>query len=392
MEATNGKSIYLDGSPAFLSEPLAIDFVAYHELQAQVAEPLFASLSPHFQCRWRIGPAQEPAGAKAAVLMDHVFFQPHIRRSRRGYRYLFYLPHDLGDIEVYAEERQRLRDFDMVFVPGPLHLRHARKALGPNQIILDIGWPKYDRMEIPAQYSRLAGQIRSLPGACTVLYAPTWAHTWEWRELFPLLGNLPCNVLIKNHIYVNPGQPFPPGEEAVYADCLQSAALMEEAARSGRYPTFLVAPRQMNICALFPMVNVLISDQSSVNMEFIPFGVSIETGRFNENPKDLDPRSSRISVGAVLFMPFEKLKTILSGRESFETFLGGQSKRALTQESGIRINPIAAGLLGALLIDRYLHLAGTCRWFPFSRSRGLFDEMTRHHRSILGNYGSDDNY
>jgi hypothetical protein len=48
-----------------------------------------------------------------------------------------------------------------------------------------------------------------------------------------------------------------------------------EAAASGR-ERLVIAPREMNVCALFPYAQLLISSKSSVLPEFLPFGASVE--------------------------------------------------------------------------------------------------------------------
>jgi CDP-glycerol glycerophosphotransferase (TagB/SpsB family) len=59
----------------------------------------------------------------------------------------------------------------------------------------------------------------------------------------------------------------------------------------------LVAPRKMNACELFPHIHYLISDQSSLLGEFIPFGIPIETGRYDDNPDHIDYQMSDIFKG-----------------------------------------------------------------------------------------------
>lgn len=345
----------------FVSRPIRVDFIAYHDLQAQAGLSVFEAMNQHFNCRWLIGPNQQPTDAEAAILLDHTQHHPNIKKSADNYQYLFYLPHDLGDIDAYEIEKQRLKEFNIIFVPGSVHASYAQKALcatyaqpfqKPTRLILQGGWPKYDRMQLSEQYSELTQKLSDLPYKYTLLYAPTWGYTREWERLLPLFKNISCNLIIKNHIYVNPGQAYPMGLEAIYKSCLQSVKELEETALENNLSNIIVAPRNLNICSLFPFVDVLVTDQSSVGLEFLPFGISIETGRFNPDPHQLQPQSSLISKD-VLFMPLEKFQDVFTSDKSFHAFMESQKQN---QNKDLIVNPNIkfSGKLIAQLIDRYI--------------------------------------
>ncbi|MEH2081152.1 MAG: adenylyltransferase/cytidyltransferase family protein [Nostoc sp.] len=345
----------------FVSQPIRVDFIAYHDLQAQAGLSVFEAMSQHFDCRWLIGPNQQPTDAKAAILLDHTQHHPNIKKSADSYQYLFYLHHDLGDIDAYEIEKQRLKDFNIIFVPGDFHFHHAQKILGSSyaqpfqkstRLILQGGWPKYDKMLLPEKYSELAQKLSNLPYKHTLLYAPTWGHTREWEQLLPLFKNLPCNLIIKNHIYVNPGQAYPKGLEAMYESCLRSVQEMEETALANNLPNIIVAPRNLNICSLFSFVDVLVTDQSSVSLEFLPFGTSIETGRFNTNSNQLKSQSNLISKD-VLFMSLEKLNEVFASDASFHDFIKFH-KHKQNYDSIVNTNIKSSGELIVQLIDRYI--------------------------------------
>ncbi|BAY94019.1 MULTISPECIES: adenylyltransferase/cytidyltransferase family protein [unclassified Tolypothrix] len=345
----------------FVSQPIRVDFIAYHDLQAQAGLSVFESMSQHFDCRWLIGPNQQPTDAQAAILLDHTQHHPHIKKSVNSYQYLFYLHHDLGDIDAYEIEKNRLRDFNIIFVPGDVHYHHAQKILGstyaqafqqPTRLILQGGWPKYDKMQIPKEYSELAQKLSNLPYKYTILYAPTWGYTREWEQLLPLFKNLQCNVIIKNHIYVNPGQAYPQGAEVIYESSLRSVQEMEETALAYNLPNIIVAPRKLNICSLFPFVDVLVTDQSSVSIEFLSFGISIETGRFNADPNQLQPQSSLISKD-ILFKPLKELQEVFASDSSFHNLIEIESQKQ-HRDSIVNHNIKSSGALIAQLIDRYI--------------------------------------
>jgi glycerol-3-phosphate cytidylyltransferase len=373
----------------FISQPIRVDFIAYHDLQAQAGLSVFEAMQEHFDCHWLIGPDRQPTDAKAAILLDHTQHHPNLKKSADSYEYLFYLPHDLGDLDAYEIEQQRLKDFNIIFVPGAIHHNHAQKALGstdsqpfakPTRLILEGGWPKYDKMNISEEDSELYQKLSNLPYEYTLLYAPTWGHTREWEQLLPLFKSLPCNLIIKNHIYVNPGQVYPKGSEAIYTSCLQSVKEMEEVAVVDNPPNVIIAPRTLNICSLFPFVDILITDQSSVGMEFSPFGISIETGRFNPDPNQLQPQSSLISDD-ILFMTLDKLKTVFASNKSFSTFIE-VNKSKNKKSSVVNHNIKFSGKSIAELIDRYISFYQVGN-DPLTKHVAFERMMAQHHSSLL---------
>lgn len=316
---------------------LAIDFIAHHDIQAQAAQSIFEELSKTFDCRWLIGQDREPSGAAAGVLIDHAPFQPRIRRSLSTYRYLFHILHDLADFPVYEAERPRIRTCDLILVPGAMHAQYARQALGADAPVHEIGWPKYDRMAIPAQHAAFEEKLKALPHELTVLYTPTRAFTYEWQYLLPLLRDLPCNTVLKNHIYVNPGQPMPAGCEEEYVVSMRSADEMEAAIASYASDHVLVAPRTLNVCSLFPFAQVAIADQSSVLAEFLPFGIGIETGRYDPDENHCEPEISRYFPD-VAYLPRQQLIDTLSSWTRLSEFLQSRprSSAVVARDAGLR--------------------------------------------------------
>lgn len=299
---------------------IRIDFIAGHQLQARAGESVFEALSERADCRWRIGRDATWDGADAAVLMDHTqhhpAFQPSLKLRPAGaktsWKKTFYLMHDLGDVLAYKQERKALRRFSMIIVPDALHARLARRHLWWWTKVKIGGWPKYDVPATPPLFTSLKQP--------TILYAPTWAGKDEWRRLLPALSQLPVNVIVKNHTYATtPGEPV----SEFYKISRVSVAAMEEAARNFEVP-MLVAPPELNICALFPHVDAVFTDQSSVAAEFLPWGLAIETGAQEEG--EAGPGISRW-YPAVRFQP---LPVLLSSLEN-----GGQQfLREVKEASG----------------------------------------------------------
>jgi len=358
---------------------MQIDFIADHDLQVQAAESIFEELSRYFDCRWRIGTNLKPSGAEVAIMVGHPGDHPLIKKTGvsmvknkrsiptvwhplesvcspidsfkalwRGYKYLFFLSHDLGDIEIYKFEQRRLKTYDIIFAPNVLHYTHAKEHLGRKAIVIQTGWAKYDKMQFGDKYKELEQNIKRLPYRFTILYAPSFAWTYEWKYLLPLLKSLPCNVILKNHIYINKGQPLPKGLESEYRQHLESAEEMENFMAEGSPTNAIVAPRELNICSLFPYVNLLISDQSSALLEFAPFATCIETGHYIPNQKDIEPVLSRISDD-ILFLDKTKICEVFSSMENLRTFM-----RQTKPKTGFTANKISTGEMTSFLIRKYL--------------------------------------
>lgn len=327
---------------------MKIDFIAYHDLQSQAGASIFEELSKYFECKWRIGPNQMPSGAVAAIMLDHTGFHPGIKKSANGYKYLFHLSHDLGDIEIYKAERDNLKNYDIIFAPSVLHHNYAKEQFGRKTIVLQTGWAKYDKMEFTDKYKELRQKLKGLPYGFTIMYAPTGAWTYEWKYLLPLLKSLRCNVIVKNHIGVNKGQSFPTGQESEYRAHLKSAEEMERFAIEGSPENVIVAPRDLNICCLFAYVNTLISDQSSVLLEFAPFGITIETGRCDPNENNIVPQISLISK-EVIFFDKIKICEVFGSIDKLNNFLAHFKPKPWPN-----VTDVSVGKLTSYLIRKYI--------------------------------------
>lgn len=307
------------------SSAVTIDFIAGHDLLRQGAEAVFAILKERAECKWRVGRPISYTGGEAAVLIDHVHHHSDFLRWPRR----FYMLHDLGDLDVYGKERQVLRQCTAVIVPDEIHAAEAQRRLvgrwyRRGTTIFIGGWAKYDGSTVAQVNKLLAQTLEHLPDRPTVLYAPSWAGTDEWRTLLPLLNKLPVNLIIKNHPYATA-----PGEEVsnFYRRSRRAVAAMEEAARKF-YPPATIAPADSNVCQLFPYMDVAISDQSSVLAEFLPWGVSYETGA---NPEGTPQPSISRWYPEVKYRPLERLAEDL--RKGGRQFLGEAA------ESGNKAGP-----------------------------------------------------
>ena len=249
-----------------------IDFVAYHNLQAQCGQSLFNELVRVDRCQWRVNGNQTYTGSDTLIMLDHA---PHHPDLIGKYKYRFWFPHDMGEVLLHYKEQEANKDYTAYFVPTVIHLATFTHMFGHG--VYNVGWLKYDDMgeDDDAEAIIKEAKGRGLP---IVLYAPTNPDSWEWTALLRQLKKY--TVIIKNHILTNPGQPVPAHQEEHYANMFRSVDQME--AWAARHD-MIVAPRGLNACTLFNAVDYLISDTSSLLAEFTPFGVSIETGRVNQD-------------------------------------------------------------------------------------------------------------
>lgn len=279
---------------------MIIDFIAYHHLQAQAAASVFDKLKSKYHCRWLIGPFNVEPPGEIGLLIDHRCFH-NIYKSRRGYKYLFHLSHDIADVDLYKKED--LSDFDLIFVPTIAHYNACLECGYDELRIKLVGWPKYDNIAKFQMAKDLPFRIEN-GNRLTLLYAPSFASNYEWKKLFPFFLKIGCDVVIKNHIYVDEGQSFPTGQEVEYSNALASVKEMEcKALELG----FLIIPRTENICNVFDLADILVSDSSSCLLEFLPFGVPVETGGGpSVSASDYEPEASLLSKN-VLLLPVDKL-------------------------------------------------------------------------------------
>lgn len=275
---------------------MKIDFIAYHSIHAQCGQSVFNFLSKYFECRWVIGPFTEPEAGEgdAAVMLDHRAYH-NLYKSKRGYKYLFHLSHDLADINLYEEDK--LYDFDLIFVPTTKHYQACiENGYEPKKIIRS-GWSKYDLVERNPSWDFMDNFS---PNKKTLIYAPSWVINDEWKILLQYFSALDFNIIIKNHPLVDEGQKLPVGQEEEYQKALNAIEEMEQKAKS---LGFIIAPRKMNIVELFihSKASVAVSDVSSCLLEFLPFGTSIETGG-GDGPNDASSFSSEVK-----YIPAESL-------------------------------------------------------------------------------------
>ena len=273
-------------------------------------------------------------------------------RSWRRYRHVFFMLHDLGDVDVYQREKMRLQEFNALLVPNPLHAARARAALGSGENIIEVGWPKLDTVPMSGEHAATLALVRRLPrDVPTIMYAPNCPGEEEWDNLWAVLRNLPVNIIIKNATYeVGSGESLPLHYERI----IQTIDRMECEVRQSRKENIVVTPRDLNICVLFPFVSMLISAKSSVLAEFVPFGVSVET----DVPWPPELHSALISrdYTDIVFMKKEELYEVLSAPDRLRRLIGNRIIPLQQPEAACRYpnEMMLAGQRAAEVINSYL--------------------------------------
>lgn len=334
----------------FLANKTSIDFIAHHEIQFQACRGVYEELSKVHECRNLIGQDSIPTGAEAAVLVDHGIFQPNV--NRKNYRFLIHMSHDLADVDIYEEEKKLLYEFDLILVPGDLHYQKASRYLNAASIF-KIGWPK---LEVAGATSRSIKEIES--GKINILYAPSFVNNREWVELLPELIESGHEILIKNHIYYDfdKGAQPPRGGEALYAQAVDSLLGMESYLAQLAPSNVEYIDRRVNLCSLFDRADVLITDSSSASLEFLSFGLSIETGRYGLKTEDSRPCSSLLT-DLVRYIPLNDLIPLLKDRRELQIMLSDcRRKSANFNNPLIFIPPHGPSKHAASLIDLLFYL------------------------------------
>ncbi|ESS74081.1 hypothetical protein MGMO_5c00200 [Methyloglobulus morosus KoM1] len=324
---------------------MKIDFIAHHNIQFQSIGDICSILSKKYDCNALIGQASKPSGAEVGIMLDHSVFQPSV--NKKNYQYLIHMSHDLADLEVYSNEKNYLKYYNLILVPGKAHKGEAKKSL-PRVHILPIGWPKLGKI--------LSSGVTQRNTEKAIIYAPSFIGNREWVELLPILVNTGYKVLIKNHVYYDyeNGLEPPKGSEIEYQESIKSLIEMEDYLKKCNFKNVEYIDRRSNLCDIFFRAQLLITDSSSASIEFLPFGCSIETGRFADPSVSAKPQSS-IFCKEIKFMPFPELKKILCDYAQLEGFF----ERKLPKDISINNQfiyepPIDSSSYAASIIDMFI--------------------------------------
>jgi hypothetical protein len=298
---------------------MKVDLVAHHSIQSGCIEPIINNLNPRFQCSVRIGANFVPDKGEMAIVTDHLAFQKYV--TKKYFKYLVHASHDLSDLEIYKTERRRLSEFDLILCPGVIHYEQCRKYL-PKVTAVPVGWMKYGQM--PLKRYRFGTQRPK-----GVLLALTDVGYSPWERVIKELVELDIPVYIKNHVYydADSGLNPPPGLEEEYEKHLTELKRFQSHIATQNYSKVATLDPKAPITNFFSLVDVLVTDWSSAAVEFLPFGESIEIGKFprknHYKDEEIEPSSSKI-VNEVIFVDFKDLscqvsKMIEKGAHSCQT-------------------------------------------------------------------------
>lgn len=282
---------------------MKVDLVAHHSIQSGCIEPIINNLNPRFQCNVRIGANFVPDNGEMAIVTDHLAFQKYV--TKKYFKYLVHASHDLSDIDIYKTERKRLSEFDLILCPGVIHYEQCRRYL-PKVTAVPVGWMKYDQM--PSKRYRFGTKRpRGLLLALTdVGYSP-------WKKVLDEIVKLDIQVYIKNHVYYDAdlGLQPPPGLEKEYAKHISELKKFQLYIATNNFSKVITLDPKAPITDFFHLVDVLVTDWSSAAVEFLPFGESIEIGKFPRknlyDENQIKPSSSKI-MSEVTFVDFKELE------------------------------------------------------------------------------------
>ena len=285
---------------------MKVDLIAHHSIQSGCVEPLIDLLGQGFAVRTRIGPNCIPDSAELAIVTDHLAFQKHV--TKKNYKFLVHMSHDISDIEVYKSERKRLSEFDLILCPGLAHYEICREYV-PSVTAIPSGWLKYSYL--PQEKFRFG---RNKPRA--ILLAITEIGFSPWQEILDQLIKTDIPILVKNHVYydVDAGLPAPPGLEIEYTNHISELSKFSNYVESLNSQKITILDPKSRITTYFSEVDVLVTDWSSAAVEFLPFGESIETGRFRKLKKSKTVSIERMDsnlIEGVHFVSIENLVPML---------------------------------------------------------------------------------
>ena len=286
---------------------MKVDLVAHHSIQIGCIEPIINNLNPRFQCSVRIGANFVPDNGEMAIVTDHLAFQKYV--TKKHFKYLVHASHDLSDIGIYKTERRRLSEFDLILCPGVIHYEQCRRYL-PKVTAVPVGWMKYGQMPL----KRFRFGVEPPKG---ILLALTDVGYSPWERVIKELVKLDLPVFIKNHVYydADSGLNPPPGLEEEYEKHLSELKRFQLHIATQNYSKVATLDPKAPITDFFNLVDVLVTDWSSAAVEFLPFGESIEIGKFprknHYQDEEIEPSSSKI-VSEVTFVDFKELSSQVS--------------------------------------------------------------------------------
>lgn len=178
-----------------------IDFYYKSKSEKQCLQPIFEELSKNHNCFWYSTLKNKRGQGDGAFATSHQYGNNQLTKEKDGYSFLFYLPHDLGKVNCYMNED--LREFDILFCPTLAHFKVASYIYKKYPITLQIPIPKLSAMNhtYPPKLRPGRKKIKDLPYPTTIIYAPSYTLTGEWRDVLKIAKNIPANFIFKSYPY-----------------------------------------------------------------------------------------------------------------------------------------------------------------------------------------------
>ena len=302
-----------------------IQFIAHHDLQAQVFMGILPYLNEH-KVSVTVGQnVQINEAATIVVVADHLAFQNQIKPASKA-KYV-HLSHDISDLEIYLEDLESLRFFDLILCPTLSHFNSC-KFLLPKVPAFPVGWHKnsFDKTEFD-----LTPEFQSeLP---VIIFAPTEIADLDWKKFINRFVLSNYQVFVKNHIYWNfeYGLAPPSGQEERYYAHKDAVLEMEAYITTQNFKNIKLVDRRSNIKSLFLQADYLITDSSSAALEFINYGKAIEFGIFEENKLTRVPSVSSVD-GRVVFIDESELLKSIGENQLNETYGVNSENREISTE------------------------------------------------------------
>lgn len=158
--------------------------------------------------------------------------------------------------------------FDMGILPGSTWAERWRECSGfyyahPRLGVYEVGYPKSDCIHSEERVKKsedLKGSL-NLKYEHTILYAPSWENDGKEDDFVKALCDLPVNLLIKQAVYA--GYPM------IEANAKQMRELHE-----GKYDNVYYIEPSINIMEVYPICDIVVSDESGSLTEALLFGKS----------------------------------------------------------------------------------------------------------------------
>lgn len=211
--------------------------------------------------------------------------------------------------------------FDIGILPGETWAQRWQTCSGfryahPKLGVYEIGYPKSDCVKDERNIVKSEALKKSLGMKydLTVLYAPSWENDGKEEDFVRALQDMPVNLLIKQNAYI--GYP-------VIADNAKKMRQMHE----GKYDNIYYIDPFENIMNVYPICDLVISDESGALTEALLFGKSsiavtnwlipdVEPPRFSAVPFDYVHKCRKEELRETAEKVLDNIK---SGREEGPT-------------------------------------------------------------------------